>query len=120
LKRESLNLSSQVDSKELEEAVVHVPSGHPETMKSFFLSALPRLRVRHLFASHATLPLTAAAYFIARSDLNVWLRWLVIVVFAYPSTFALYEVVRRIPVLRFFFGVKPAQTAAFGIDSSGA
>jgi len=55
------------------------------------------------------LPITVAAYFIARSDLNMWLRWLIVVAFSYPSTFALYEIVRRIPVLRFLFGVKPGQ-----------
>ncbi|MFZ0932569.1 MAG: acyltransferase family protein [Syntrophobacteraceae bacterium] len=54
-------------------------------------------------------PITVAAYFIARSDLNVWLKWVVIIVLAYPSTFALYEIVKRIPVLRFLFGVKPGR-----------
>jgi glucan biosynthesis protein C len=56
------------------------------------------------------LPITVAAYFIARSDLNVWLRYLIIIVLAYPSVFALYEIVRRIPVVGFVFGVKAGST----------
>ena len=53
------------------------------------------------------LPITLVSYFIAKSDLNVWLKWATIVVVAYPSTLIIYEIVRRIPVVRFFFGVKP-------------
>ena len=52
------------------------------------------------------LPITIAAYFIARSDFSVWLRYLIIMAVAYPSIFALYEIIRRIPVLRFVFAVK--------------
>ena len=52
------------------------------------------------------LPVTVASYFIARSDLNVWLKYLVIIVFSYLATFALYEIIRRIPVVRFLFGVR--------------
>jgi glucan biosynthesis protein C len=53
------------------------------------------------------LPITVVAYFIARSDLNVWLKWFMMIVVAYPSAFILYEIVRRIPFARFIFGVKP-------------
>ncbi len=53
------------------------------------------------------LPISVAAYFIAKDDLNVWLKCLVIIAFAYPSTFALYEIVRRTPVIRSLFDVKP-------------
>jgi glucans biosynthesis protein C len=56
------------------------------------------------------LPITVASYFIARSDLNVWMKYLIIVVFAYPSTFALYEIVSRIPLVRVAFGVKAGPT----------
>ncbi len=52
-------------------------------------------------------PITVMSYFIARSDLNVWLKYVIIVVFAYPSTLALYEIIRRIPMVRSLFGVKP-------------
>ena len=53
------------------------------------------------------LPITLVSYFIAQSDLNVWLKWATIVAVAYPSTLILYEIVRRIPVVRFFFGAEP-------------
>ena len=53
------------------------------------------------------LPITLISYFKAKSDLNVWLKWVTIVAVAYRSTLILYEIVRRIPVVRFFFGVKP-------------
>jgi glucan biosynthesis protein C len=52
------------------------------------------------------LPVTIASYYIARSDLNVWLKYLIVVIFAYVSTFALYEIVRRIPAVRFIFGIR--------------
>jgi peptidoglycan/LPS O-acetylase OafA/YrhL len=52
-------------------------------------------------------PITVASYFIARSDLNVWLKYPIIVVFAYPSTLALYEIIRRVPVVGSLFGIKP-------------
>jgi glucan biosynthesis protein C len=55
------------------------------------------------------LPVTIASYYIARSDLNVWVKYLIIVVFAYIATFALYEIIRRIPVVRFIFGIKPGR-----------
>ena len=54
------------------------------------------------------LPITIAAYFIARSDFSVWLRCFIIIAIAYPSVFTLYEIVRRIPVLRFIFFAKAA------------
>ena len=50
------------------------------------------------------LPVTIAAYFIARSDVNVWLKYLLIVAFAYAATFALYEIVRRVSGVRLLFG----------------
>jgi peptidoglycan/LPS O-acetylase OafA/YrhL len=52
-------------------------------------------------------PITVMSYFIARSDLNVWLKYSIIVVIAYPSTVGLYEIIRRIPVVGSFFRVKP-------------
>ena len=52
-------------------------------------------------------PITVVSYFIARSDLNVWLKYLTIVVFAYPSTVVLYEIIRRIPVVGSLSGIKP-------------
>jgi peptidoglycan/LPS O-acetylase OafA/YrhL len=52
------------------------------------------------------LPITVVAYFIARSSLNVWLKYTLLIVLAYPVTFGLYEIVRRIPYLRFAFGIK--------------
>ncbi len=52
------------------------------------------------------LPITVVAYFVARSAIPVWLKYLLIVVAAYPSAFGLYECVRRIPYLRSLFGIK--------------
>jgi glucan biosynthesis protein C len=55
------------------------------------------------------LPVTIASYYIARSDFNIWLKYLVIIVFAYAATFALYEIIRRVPVIRFIFGIRPGR-----------
>jgi len=61
-------------------------------------------------------PITVASYLIARRDLNVWLKYLIIVVFAYPSTLMLYEIIRRIPVVRSLFGVKPFEEGTLKRD----
>ena len=52
------------------------------------------------------LPITMVAYFIARANGNVWLKYILLVVVAYPSTFGLYGIVRRIPYLRGAFGIR--------------
>lgn len=52
------------------------------------------------------LPVTVAAYFIARSDVNVWLKYLLVVVLAYAATFTLYEMVRRVSGVRLLFGAR--------------
>jgi glucans biosynthesis protein C len=52
------------------------------------------------------LPITATAFFIAKADISVWLKWLVLVAISYPVTFVLYEVIRRIPYLRVAFAIK--------------
>jgi hypothetical protein len=66
------------------------------------------------------LPITVGAFFIARGDLNVWLKYLIIVLLAYPCTFALCEIVARIPGIGFIFGVKqgPARLnqSSYGTD----
>ena len=59
------------------------------------------------------LPVTAAAYCIARWDLDVWLKYLLIVVLAYAATFALCEILRRIPGVRLLLGARrPSPSAA--------
>jgi peptidoglycan/LPS O-acetylase OafA/YrhL len=52
------------------------------------------------------LPVTVAAYFVARMEIDVWWRYLIIVACSYPATFAVYEIVKRIPLIRFLFGIK--------------
>jgi hypothetical protein len=52
------------------------------------------------------LSVTILAYFIAKESMNVWFKYLIIVFCAYLSTFALYEIVKRISFLRFLFGIK--------------
>jgi glucans biosynthesis protein C len=52
------------------------------------------------------LPITVVAYFIARANANVWFKYILLVVVAYPATFGIYEIVRRIPCLRIAFGIK--------------
>jgi glucans biosynthesis protein C len=53
------------------------------------------------------LPITVAAYFFARADISVWLKWFLLIVVSYPATFVLYEMVRRVPYLRSVFGMRP-------------
>lgn len=53
------------------------------------------------------LPITLISYLIAKSSFHVWLKFLMIIVVSYFSTFALYEIIRRMPQqVRFAFGVK--------------
>ncbi len=49
-------------------------------------------------------PITILAFFIANSDVNVWLRALALIAVAYPVTFIIYEIVRRISFVRYLFG----------------
>jgi len=46
------------------------------------------------------LPITVAAYFIAKANVSVWLRWAILIGVSYPAVFGLYEIVRRIPYLK--------------------
>jgi surface polysaccharide O-acyltransferase-like enzyme len=52
------------------------------------------------------LPITILAFFIAKESVNVWVKYLIIVFGTYLATFALYEIIKRIPFLRFLFGIK--------------
>jgi glucans biosynthesis protein C len=52
------------------------------------------------------LPITVLGYYIATDSMNVYLKYLVIVLCSYPATFAAYEIVRRIPGIRFLFAIK--------------
>jgi peptidoglycan/LPS O-acetylase OafA/YrhL len=52
------------------------------------------------------LPITVVAYFIARANANVWLKYILLVVAAYPGTLGLYEIVRQIPYIRVAFWIK--------------
>jgi hypothetical protein len=52
------------------------------------------------------LPITATAYLIAHSDVSPWLKYALTVLLAYPLTFAIYECVRRVPVLRSLFAIR--------------
>jgi Acyltransferase family. len=54
------------------------------------------------------LPITILAFFIAKESMNVWFKYLIIVFGTYLATFALYEIIKRIPFLRFLFGIKLA------------
>ncbi len=57
------------------------------------------------------LPITVIAYFIARSDMDIWLKYGILVVSAYPLTFAMYEILKKIPYVRFAFAIKQKGTA---------
>jgi glucans biosynthesis protein C len=52
------------------------------------------------------LPLTILAYLAVRSDFNIWIKYAAFILFTYPATFALYETIKRIPFIRFLFGIK--------------
>jgi surface polysaccharide O-acyltransferase-like enzyme len=52
------------------------------------------------------LPITILAFFIAKESMNVWFKYLIVVFGTYLATFALYEIIKRIPFLRFLFGIK--------------
>lgn len=52
------------------------------------------------------LPITILAFFIAKEGMNVWLKYLIIVFGTYLATFSLYEIIKRIPFIRFLFGIK--------------
>ena len=49
------------------------------------------------------------AFYLVRLPLPWFAQWVVLLVAAVAVTFALYEVVRRVPPLRFLFGMKPAR-----------
>jgi glucan biosynthesis protein C len=52
------------------------------------------------------LPITIFAFFIAKESMNVWFKYLIIVFGTYLATFGLYEIIKRIPLFRFLFGIK--------------
>lgn len=51
------------------------------------------------------LPVTILAFLIAKENMNVGFKYLIMVAGTYLVTFALYEIMKRIPFLRFFFGI---------------
>jgi hypothetical protein len=52
------------------------------------------------------LPVTIAAYFVARMEIDIRWRYLIIVACGYLGTLAIYEIAKRIPFVRFLFGIK--------------
>jgi glucans biosynthesis protein C len=52
------------------------------------------------------LPVTIAAYFVARMEIDIRWRYLIIVACGYLGTWAIYEIVRRTPFIRLLFGIK--------------
>jgi len=55
------------------------------------------------------LPVTLLAFFMAGVSVNVWAKYVIIVLGSYAAAFALYEVIRRMPLVGFLFGIKSAQ-----------
>lgn len=53
-------------------------------------------------------------YYVVRLAIPMVLDWLLLLVAAFGGTFALYEVVRRVGVLRFLFGMKARRTRPAG------
>lgn len=58
------------------------------------------------------LPITVAAYLLAHSNVSLWLKYALMVLFAYPFTFGMYECVRRVSVLRSLFAIRVRRQGA--------
>jgi glucans biosynthesis protein C len=71
-----------------------------------------------VYVLHQTV-IVIAAFFIVRLAAAEPLQWLTLFVASVVCTFALYEVVRRVPVTRFLFGMRPAKkTPAAGLPTA--
>ncbi len=65
-----------------------------------------------VYILHQTVIVVAAFYLLQVLPASLPLQWVVILVVAVAGTFALYEIVRRVGVLRFLFGMRPKPKAA--------
>lgn len=66
-----------------------------------------------LYILHQTVIVVAAFYLVRIAPTAPWVwQWLVLLGVVVPLTFGLYEIVRRVPALRFLFGMKPREADA--------
>lgn len=70
-----------------------------------------------VYILHQTV-IVALGYYVAAAVPEPWLGWPLLMLLAVPVTFGLYEVVRRVGVLRFLFGMRPKAGSSAGMSGA--